>query len=95
MFQNNFHVRHQEIFKDQKDRLVLVKGSKNSRLLKKAVKISSLEKGKDGRPLQRLSREMQEVFGGFGGHTSIQRSPPRWVAQEFTQCAANFVLTLR
>lgn len=94
MFQNNFHVRHQCVFKDQRDRLVLVKGSTNSRLLKKAVKISSLEKGKDGRSLQRLSREMQEVFGGFGGHTSIQRSPPRWVAQEFVQRAANYVLAL-
>jgi hypothetical protein len=95
MFQNNFHVMHQDVFKDQKDRLVLVKGGANSRLLKKAVKISSVGADKNGRPLHRLSLEMQAVFGGFAGRTSIQRSPPRWVAPEFTQCAAQFILALR
>jgi hypothetical protein len=38
---------------------------------------------------------MQTVFGGFEGNTSIQRSPPRWVAPEFTQGAARFILALR
>ncbi|MGA9623639.1 MAG: hypothetical protein WBL65_06900 [Bryobacteraceae bacterium] len=38
MFQNNFHVMHGDVFEDQKDRLVLVKGNANSRLLEKAVK---------------------------------------------------------
>ena len=41
MFKNNFHVMHRGVFEDQKDRLVLVKGNTNSRLLKKAVKIST------------------------------------------------------
>ena len=94
MFKNNFHVMHREVFEDQKDRLVLVKGTTNSRLLKMAVKISSVGTDKSGRPLQRLSREMQRVFGDFGGNTGIQRSPPRWVAPEFTQRAADFVLSL-
>jgi hypothetical protein len=95
MFINNFHVMHREVFEDQKERLVLVKGSLNSRLLTKAVKISSLGKDKKGHPLQRLSPEMQIIFGEFGGNTSIQRSPPRWVAPEFTERATQFVLALR
>src|ERR1019366_3479310 len=79
LFHNNFHVKHNEVFEDQKDRLVLVKGSKNSRLLKKAVKISSIGEDRSGRPLYKLSTKMQQVFGDFDGHTSIQRCPPRWV----------------
>lgn len=95
MFQNNFHVMHGNVFEDQKARLVLVKGNSNSRLLKRAVKISAMGTDRKGRALHRLSPEMQKVFGGFGGNTSIQRSPPRWVAPEFTDGAARFVLTLR
>jgi len=95
MFQNNFHFMHGDVFEDQKDRLVMVKGSANSRLLKKAVKISSVGTDKNGRSLHRLAPEMQAVFGGFEGNTSIQRSPPRWVAPEFTQRAAQFISALR
>ena len=95
MFQNNFHVMHRTVFREQKDRLVLVKGSANSRLLKTPVKISSMGTDRKGRPLHRLSPEMQEVFGGFDGHTSIQRCPPRWVAPEFTQRATQFISALR
>src|ERR1017187_21515 len=87
LFQNNFHVMHGDVFEDQKDRLVLVKGNANSRLLKKAVKISSVGTDKNGRALHRLAPEMQAVFGGFAGNTRIQRSPPRRVAPEFTQRA--------
>jgi hypothetical protein len=95
MFRNNFHVMHSEVFEDQKERLVLVKGSPNSRLLTKAKRISSLGKDKKGQPLQRLSPEMQAIFGEFGGNTSIQRSPPRWASPEFTERAAQFIRTLR
>jgi hypothetical protein len=95
MFQNNFHVMHGDVFEDQRDRLVLVKGTANSRLLKKAVKISSMETDRSGRPLHRLAPEMQAVFGGFAGNTGIQRSPPRWVAPEFTQRAIQFISALR
>jgi len=94
-FQNNFHFMHGEVFEDQKDRLVLVKGNANSRLLQKAVRISVVGKDRNGCPLHRLAEDMQNVFGDFGGNTSIQRSPPRWVAPEFTQRAAQFVLALR
>jgi Nucleotide modification associated domain 3 len=95
MFRNNFHVRHGEVLEDQKERLVLVKGNTNSQLLGKAVKISSVGTDRNGRPLQRLGPEMQRVFGGFAGNTGIQRSPPRWVAPDFTRRAAEFVLSLR
>ncbi len=95
MFQNNFHVKHAAVFQDQKDRLALIKGTAKSRLLKKAIRISSVGTDKNGRPLQRLAPEMQLIFGGFGGNTSIQRSPPRWVSREFTESAARFVFSLR
>jgi hypothetical protein len=95
MFQNNFHVMHGDVFEKQKDRLVLVKGTANSRLLKKAVKISSGGTDRNGRSLHRLAPEMQSVFGGFAGKTSIQRSLPRWVAHEFTHRAAQFISALR
>jgi len=95
MFRRNFHVMHDDVFNDQKDRLVLVKGNANSRLLKKAVKISRVGADKNGHPLHRLAPEMQAVFGGFAGKTSIQRSPPRWVTPEFTEHAVQFISTLR
>lgn len=95
MFQNNFHAMHREVFEDQKDRLVLVKGNTNSRLLKRAVRISSVGTDKNGRPLHRLSLEMQGRFGDFDGHTGIQRSPPRWVQSEYITRAATFVRSLR
>jgi putative DNA base modification enzyme with NMAD domain len=95
MFANNFHVKHHDVFEQQKERLVLVKGNAKSRLLEKAVQISSMGTDRSGRPLQRLSLEMQEVFGAFAGNTGIQRSPPRWVRSESTGRAAECVLSLR
>jgi putative DNA base modification enzyme with NMAD domain len=95
LFRKNFHVMHREVFDHQKDRLVLIKGSKESRLLKKAVPISSIGTDKSGRPLHRLSEKMQKIFGDFDGRTGIQRSPPRWVAPEFTQHATQFIRALR
>jgi len=95
MFCNNFHVMHRVVFDDQRDRLVLVKGTANSRLLTNALRLSSLGTDRNDRPLHRLSPEMQKVFGDFSGKTGIQRSPPRWVAPEFVHRAAAFVKSLR
>ncbi len=95
LFRNNFHVRHRGVFEDQKDRLVLVKGNASSRLLKRAVRISSVGRDRSGRPLHRLAPDMQNVFGDFHGKTGIQRSPPRWVTPEFSSRAAQFVFALR
>jgi len=88
---HNFHVRHQSVFLRQRDRLVLVKGGSGSRLLTKAVKISALGQDRAGKPLKVLSAEMQQVFGGFDGKLSFQRSPTRWVAKGHTSGAADFV----
>ncbi len=94
LFGENFHVRHREVFEKQKDRLVLVKGSEESRLLEKAVPISALGQDVRGKPLKILSPEMQDVFGGFGGKVSFQRSPTRWVAAPYIVRAAEFVRSL-
>lgn len=91
LFGENFHVRHRAVLEEQRDRLILIKGGAGSRLLLRAVRISSLGKDSKGKPLQRLSSEMQQVFGHFNGHTAIQRSTPRWVLPDFTEHAADFV----
>jgi hypothetical protein len=95
LFRNNFHVKHGEVFDDQKEFLVLVKGGKGSRLLKKAVRISSVGEDRIGRPIYLVSRKMRSVFGSFDGRTCIQRCPPRWVAPEFTDRALRFLRSLR
>jgi Nucleotide modification associated domain 3 len=77
LFNHNYHVMHQGLFHEQKDRLVLVKGSDESRLLNKAVLISTTDQDKAGKPLKILSPEMRKIFGTFNGKLSIQRSPPR------------------
>jgi hypothetical protein len=64
---NNFHVRHESVFLEQRDRLVLVKGGPGSRLLMKAVKICVMGQDRAGKPLKILSPEMQQIFGTFGG----------------------------
>lgn len=93
-FGNNFHVRYPSVFKQQKDDLVLVKGGPDSRLFRMAHQISSEAKDRAGKPLKVLSPAMQKVFGDFGGHISIQRSPPRWVEPGFVDKAVDFVTKL-
>jgi hypothetical protein len=95
LFGANFHVRHPGVFREQRDRLVLVKGSPQSRLLEKAVLLSATGRDRTGKPLKVLSPAMQEVFGDFGGRLSLQRSPPRRVDPAFVPTAAAFVRSLR
>lgn len=94
LFSANFHVRHPTVFAKQRDSLVLVKGASGSRLLKKAVRISAVSRDKAGRPIKVLAPKMQEVFGGFGGKLSFQRSPTRWVEPAFVKRVADFVRSL-
>lgn len=94
-FGENFHVRYPSVFKQQQDRLVLVKGGRGSRMLKKAYRISVEGRDRAGKPLKVLSPAMRKVFGDFGGHVSIQRSPPRWVEPEFVEKAIEYVKGLR
>jgi len=91
VFENNFHVRYPTVFDKQRDDLVLVKGGPESRLLKKAHRISSVGKDRSGQSLKVLSPEMQKVFGSFGGKVSIQRSPPRWIDPAYVEKAVEFV----
>ncbi len=95
VFGKNFHVRYPTVFDKQRDDLVLVKGGQESRLLKKAHRISSVGKDRSGQPLKVLSPEMQKVFGTFDGKVSIQRSPPRWIDPEFVEKSIKFVDTLK
>lgn len=59
--------------------LVIIKGSKQSRLLTKAYMISTRGTDRAGRPLLILSKGMENRTGLSG---SIQRSSPRWVKTE-------------
>ncbi len=90
-FGKNFHVRYRSVFSQQKDDLVLVKGGPRSRLFQKACCISEDGEDRAGKPLKVLSRKMQKVFGDFGGHISIQRSPPRWVEPRFVNRAMEYI----
>lgn len=94
-FGMNFHVRYQTVFEKQKEDLVLVKGGPGSRLFSRAHQISSGGKDRAGRPLKILSPAMQKVFGDFGGHVSIQRSPPRWVEPRFMDGAFRYLKGLK
>jgi hypothetical protein len=90
-FGKNFHVRYPTVFKRQKADLVLVKGGAGSRMLQRAHRISAEGRDRAGKPLKVLSPKMQKVFGDFGGHVSIQRSPPRWVEAAFVDKATGFL----
>ena len=94
LFGKNFHVRHQQVLKAQHDDLVLVKGGPKSRLLHRALPMSSIGKDRAGRPLHVLSNEMQQIFGDFGGKISFQRSPTRWVMPALAAQSADFMRSL-
>jgi len=93
-FGSNFHVRYPSLYLRQKKELVLVKGGDGSRLLRKAYRISAEGQDRNGKPLKILSPEMQRIFGSFGGRVAIQRSPPRWVADENVETATAFLKCL-
>jgi hypothetical protein len=93
-FSANFHVRHKRLFAEQRDRLVLVKGTLDSRLYETAHPLSTTGTNLAGQPLKVVSPEMRCVFGDFGGKPAIQRSPPRWVAERYIQIAAEYVRSL-
>ena len=94
LFGENFHVRHPAVYQKERDRLVLVKGSSNSRLLKKAELISVIGTDCAGKPLKVMSPDKQRIFGKFGGKNSLQRSPPRLVDPAYVEQAAEFVRSL-
>jgi hypothetical protein len=95
LFGNNAHIKRQDLFDQQKDHLVLVKGSDKSRLLEKAVLISEPGNDSTNKPLKILSKDMREYFGNLSGHLGIQRSSPRKVDPEFVEKAADYLRQLK
>jgi hypothetical protein len=91
---SNFHVMHDDLFRKQRDRLVLVQGGPGSRLLKKAICISTMSKNSAGQPIKVLSEEARRIFGDFNGRVSIQRSPPRWVQSSHILTAKSYLEAL-
>ncbi len=95
-FSENFHVRHRAVLEAQKQKLVLVKGDPDqSRLFRKAHRISEEGRDRNGVLLKVLSPEAQQVFGGFDGRIAIQRSTPRWVSPDFVDRAAEYLQSLQ
>jgi hypothetical protein len=90
LFDNNYHIQ----YRTPDRRLVLVKGSQNSRLLHKAQIISRTSKDRKGHKLYVLSEEATAHMGKFTEQNAIQRSPPRWVSIEKTRGAAEWVRSL-
>jgi hypothetical protein len=90
LFSRNVHVMDRDQFKKENDRLVLVKGSDESRLFKKAHLISAMGEDKIKRPIKVLSSDMIKYFGNFNGKLCIQRSPPRWIDPTFVDEAVKF-----
>jgi hypothetical protein len=94
LFGHNFHVRHSEIFAQQRDDLVLVKGAPTSRLLTRAVRISEMGSDRAGKPLKVLSEEARSRFGNFRGRYGIQRSTPRWVESDNVGLTSEYIHAL-
>ena len=79
-FRRYFTCDTESVYEDQRDRLLLVRGSIRSRLFTRAYRLGARLRREDGTYWQVLSSEMAGVFGSFGGIGSIQqRSTPRWV----------------
>ncbi|HEV3416496.1 MAG TPA: hypothetical protein VG056_06780 [Pirellulales bacterium] len=93
-FAKNHHVRHPKLFKQQRNRLVLVKGGPGSRLFRRAHQISEQGADRAGRPLKVVSRKMRKIFGTFSGCGSIQRCVPRWVDPKFVDRSIGYLREL-
>ncbi|HXJ57766.1 MAG TPA: hypothetical protein VNU68_14000 [Verrucomicrobiae bacterium] len=93
-FRQNYHVRHRAVFAEQREKLVLVKGGKGSRLFHKAHRVGETVRRKNGTSWQIITPQMVKVFGKFGGIGSLQRSTPRWVEEKLVSKAAKFVESL-
>ena len=82
------------MYADERDKLILIKGSTRSRLLKQAWKIGERQLLPMGSWWQLITLEMTNIFGRFGGIGSLQRSTPRWVDPQLIESAGNFVRPL-
>ena len=86
-FGRNYHVRHPDVFADQRKRLVLIKGGRGSRLFQRAHLVGATVRRQNGSSWQLITPQMEKVFGKFGGIGSLQRSTPRWVEEPFATSA--------
>jgi len=99
-YKNNFHVKHYNIFQrdvttKKNNGLKLVKGTKKSRILKKAKLLSDkIEYGKDNMKRFVVSSEMQKIFGDFKGKICIQRNSLRFVEKEYVENAYKWLVAL-
>ena len=91
VFGRNYHVRHPKVFADQCEKLLLIKGGKGSRLLRKAHLLGEKVRRDNGTYWQMITPKMEKVFGKFGGIGSLQRSTPRWVEDRLIDKAEKFV----
>ena len=94
-FAANFHVRHEKVYRDQRNRLLLIAGGAGSRLFSRAHRLGERVLRDDGTYWQMISSEMAEVFGRFGGIGSVQRSTPCWVEPDRVAAAVAFVRSLK
>ena len=88
-FSNNFHIRHRSklLLRDKKERdLVLVRGGKGSRLLKKAILFANPSPVRKG--TYRLTKKMELILGDLG---HITRAWPRKVDEKHTAKAVDFL----
>lgn len=93
-FHQNYHVRHRTVFAEQREKLVLIKGGKGSRLFQKAHLIGETVRRENGTLWQIITPQMEKVFGKFGGIGSLQRSTPRWVEDRLVSDAEKFAESL-
>ncbi len=90
-FGNNFHVKNRKIFerdvKCAKNKgLKLVKGTSRSKLLKYVKLISEkIPFGKDNQERFVVSKDMQKIFGNFGGRICIQRNSLRFIDENYVE----------
>lgn len=100
-FRNNFHVMHdlilkRDVSKEKNKGLKLIKGTKNSRLLNKAFKISVKEIYKNIKhPTDILNPELYDTFGNFNGKVSLRRNPIRWIEKDFVEKTISFIKKLK
>ena len=94
-FKAHVDVKTRSLFRENNGTMILIKGTANSRLLKKAVRLSCNGKDRAGRSLKVLSPKMQKVFGDWGGKIGIQRSTPRWVQSDHVKRAYDFVKSMK
>ena len=85
---------HRAIFAEQRERLVLIKGGKGSRLFRNAHLIGETVRRANGTSWQLITPQMERVFGKFGGIGSLQRSTPRWVEDKLVSTAERFLESL-